>query len=70
MFKLLHKDTIISLISPKESLFVRLGEEGEMLDFYFDEKAEHVRYVSHAEEYAGYIYVGSFVHPQLLKIPV
>ena len=70
MFKLFNKDTIINLVSPKESSFVRLGEEGEMLDFYCDEKAEHIRYVSHAEEYGGYIYVGSFVHPNLLKIPV
>lgn len=41
-----------------------------MLDFYCDENAEHIRYVSHAEEYGGYIYVGSFVYPHLIKIPV
>ncbi|KAI6652163.1 Adipocyte plasma membrane-associated protein-like isoform X2 [Oopsacas minuta] len=68
-FKLFSTDFILSTVSPKESIFIRLGEEGELLDFYYDEVAQHIRYVSHAEEYQGYIFVGSFVHPNILKIP-
>ena len=58
----------MKLVSPKESFFIRLGEKGELLDFYYDQTAQHIMHISHAEEYKGAIYVGSFQHQNILKI--